>query len=109
MVRDNGIPIFLYLCTKIVGLGIANLIPFVDGVRLYGTSGITFDLGFDCLSLLILNRTIWYYLHIRYMFFNFIYFALYWDHIENLDDGLRIPFGVPFVLKFDLSVEAIQL
>ena len=46
-VWDNEIP-SLYLCTKIVCLGIANLIPFVDRVGLYEDSGIAFDFGLDC-------------------------------------------------------------
>ena len=90
MVQDNRIP-SLYLCTKNVCLDIANLIPFVDLVGLYENSGITFDLGLDCLSLLISNRTVWYYQHVMFMFLNFVYFALYCDHMKNLDDGLRSP------------------
>ena len=107
-VRDNVIP-SLYLCTKTVCLGIANLIPFVDWAELYETSGITFDLDLDCLSFLILNRTVWYYLNVMLMFFSFVCFALYWDYIKNLDDGLRIPFDVLFVLKSIWSVETRRL
>ena len=39
------------------------------------------------------------YLHVTNMFFSFDCFDLFWDHIENLDDGLRIPLDVSFVLK----------
>ena len=98
----------LYLCTKNVHSDIANLIPFVDWVC-YDASGLTFNLGLDCLSLLISNCTVWYYLHVMSMFFSFVYFALYWDYMKNLDDGLRIPFDVPFILRSVWSVETRRL
>ena len=106
--RTPGYPL-LYLCTKRLCSGIVNPNPFRWLSRLYDASGLTFDLGLDCLSLLILNRTVLYCLHVMSMFFNSVYFTLYWDHIENLDDGLMIPFDVPFILRSVWSVEIRRL
>ena len=35
------------------------------------------------------------------MFISFVYLLCFGITFENLDDGLRIPFEVPFVSKFD--------
>ena len=58
------------------------------------------DLGLGCLSLLIPIGTVGYSLHGMSMFTSSVYLVLFWDHMKNLDDGLRIPFDVPFVQKF---------
>ena len=48
-------------------------------------------------------------LHVMSMFFRFVYFVLFWDHMKNLDDRLRIPFDVPLVPMLDRGVEARRL
>ena len=50
---------------------------------------------------LILNSTVWYFLHTMSMFLNLLCLVLFWDQLKNLDDGLMIPFDVLFVSKFD--------
>ena len=69
---------------------------------MYEIPGITMNLGFDCLLPLIPNSTVWYFLHAMSMFLSLLCFALFWDQLKNLVDGLRISFDVPFVLKFDV-------
>ena len=68
---------------------------------MYDASGLTIDLGLDCLLPWILDCTVWYCLHEMFMFISFVYLLCFGITFENLDDGLIIPFDAPFVSKFD--------
>ena len=104
-VRDDVIPFFISMHED-VSFGYREPNPFRRLSMIVRCFGLTLYLGLDCLSLMILNGTVWYFVYMSRACSLAPFTLLCLGSYGELRCGLRIPFNILFILILDGSVEA---